>query len=173
MTVTRLLTLGLGIAIGLTGCAEKRMDDLHRFTENAFKGHKPQIEPLPRIQPHEGFVYTASKLTDPFAAGNLRPPKPEGKTAGGPDLTRRREPLEQYPLDALRMVGTLFREQTSWAVIAAPDGSIHRTKEGNYVGQNYGVIEDISEQEVAVKELVQGPNGNWVERPATLKLGVQ
>lgn len=167
------ITLSIALVLGMTACAERSMDDLRRFTETAYRDRKPDIEPLPRILPHESFVYTASKLTDPFSSANLQERKSEGKaTAGGPDLTRRREPLEQYPLDALRMVGTLFRDQSAWVILRAPDGTIHRAKEGNYVGQSYGVITDIAEEKVSVKELVQGPNGNWIERGATIALGV-
>ncbi len=166
--------LPFALVLGTTGCAERTIDDLRRFTETAYQDRKPDIEPLPRIQPHETFVYTASKLSDPFSPANLKERKAEEPkaTAGGPDLTRRREPLEQYPLDALRMVGTLFRDQSAWAILRAPDGTIHRAKEGNYVGQSYGVITDIAEEKVSVKELVQGPNGNWIERGATIALGV-
>ncbi len=168
------ISLALALVLGMSGCAERSIEDLQRFTEMAYRDRKPDIEPLPRIQPHESFVYTASKLADPFSPANLQERKPDVKatTAGGPDLTRRREPLEQYPLDALRMVGTLFRDQSAWVILRAPDGTVHRAKEGNYVGQSYGVITDIAEEKISVKELVQGPNGNWIERDASVALGV-
>lgn len=154
----------------LPACAEQSMSDLNRFVENAHKDRKPRVEPLPRIRPHETFVYTASNLTDPFSSGNLgrRNPTPTGGLA--PDLTRRKEPLEQFPLDALNMVGTLSRGELSWAVIRAPDGTVHRAKEGNYLGQNHGKITKVSDEKLDIVELVPGGNGNWVERSTNMAI---
>ena len=38
------------------------------------------------------------------------------------------------------------------------------------MGQNFGVITKISESEVALRELIQDPGGEWVERVSTLQL---
>lgn len=146
------------------------MSDLNRFVADEHKDRKPRVEPLPRIRPHETFVYTASNLTDPFNSGNLgrRNPTPTGGLA--PDLTRRKEPLEQFPLDALNMVGTLSRGDLSWAVIRAPDGTVHRAAEGNYLGQNHGKITRVSDEKLDIMELVPGGNGNWVERSTNMAI---
>jgi type IV pilus assembly protein PilP len=125
----------------LPACAEQSMSDLNRFVENTHKDRKPRVEPLPRIRPHETFVYTAANLTDPFSSGNLgrQTPTPTGGVA--PDLTRRKEPLEQFPLD-----------------------------EGNFVGQNHGKITKVSDEKLDIMELVPGGNGNWVERNTNLAI---
>ena len=158
------------LAMAVTACAEQSMSDLNRFVQNAHKDRKPRVEPLPRIRPHETFVYTASNLTDPFSPGNLgrRNPTPTGGVA--PDLTRRKEPLEQYPLDSLSMVGTLSKGELSWAVIRAPDGTVHRAAEGNYLGQNYGKITKVSDEKLDILELVPGSNGNWSERETKIAI---
>lgn len=160
----------LSMAALLIGCADQRMDDLQRFVENAHKGRKPRVEPLPRIKPHDTFVYTASQLTDPFSPGNLDRTPPAVGGANAPDLTRRKEPLEQYPLDSLRMVGTLSREGTSWAVIQAPDGTVHRARKGNYLGQNYGQIMEVTDNKLYVTELIPGGNDNWIERESNIAI---
>ena len=149
-----------------------QMDDLQRFVENVHKDKKPRVEPLPRIKPHETFTYTASKLSDPFSSGNLIQNTPVSGGSGGvaPDLTRRREPLEQFPLDSLSMVGTLARGDTIWAVIRAPDDTIHRAQSGNYLGQNHGKIEQVTPSRLVVSELVPGGNNNWIERESSIAI---
>lgn len=163
------IAIGLTTLLVLTGCVDRDMKELQRWADAQFKNHKPEVEPLPVIPPHETFVYNAMSLPDPFAKVNLERRKP-GPNVGGPtpDFDRRKEPLEQYPLDSLSMVGTLFKDETSWVILRAPDGTIHRAKEGNHLGQNFGEIVDISEEKIGVRELVQGPNGNWIERDAGL-----
>jgi type IV pilus assembly protein PilP len=146
------------------------MQDLQEFTKNATRGKKPRIEPLPKIRPHKTFVYEAQRLNDPFSRANLARPKPAPSKGESPDLNRRKEPLERYPLDSLRMVGTLSQKQDQWVVLRAPDGTVHRVQEGNFVGQNYGVIVAIKETKTRVREMIQGPNGNWVKREASIAI---
>lgn len=154
----------------VSGCADKSMNDLERFVENTHKDRKPRVEPLPRIKPNPTFEYTAAELVDPFSQANLiqRRPTPEGGPA--PDPTRRKEPLEQFPLDALSMVGTLSNNDSSWAIIRAPDGTVHRAGKGNYLGQNYGEIQAVKDTEVEIVELVPDVNGGWMKRDATLAI---
>ncbi len=165
------LFISLVIPLLLIGCTEGDMRDLHKFVSEAYKDRKPRVEPLPRIRPYETYSYTATQLTDPFSRGNLVTRQPSAVGTGlSPDLDRRKEPLEQYPLDSLRMVGTLSRGEASWAVIHAPDGTIHRAGAGNYLGQNFGKIMTVADEKLAIKEIVQGPGGNWVERDTTLAI---
>jgi len=154
----------------VSGCADKSMNDLERFVENTHKDRKPRVEPLPRVKPNPTFEYTAAELVDPFSQANLiqRRPTPDGGPA--PDPTRRKEPLEQFPLDALNMVGTLSNNDSSWAIIRAPDGTVHRAGKGNYLGQNYGEIQAVKDTEVKIVELVPDVNGGWMERDATLAI---
>lgn len=162
--------VGIVLSLLLYGCADQRMDDLSRFVQNAHKDRKPRVDPLPRIRPHETFTYTAANLSDPFAAGNLGRRSPSINTGLTPDLDRRKEPLEQFPLDALRMVGTLSRAAIYWAIIRTPDGIVHRAAEGNYLGQNYGKIVAVQEEKVDITELVQNANGTWIERQSKLAI---
>lgn len=156
--------------LALSGCADKTMNDLESFVANTHKERKPRIEPLPRIKPNPTFEYTASELVDPFSPANLvqKRPTPDGGPA--PDPTRRKEPLEQYPLDALSMVGTLSDADASWAIIRTPDGTVHRAGKGNYMGKNYGRIKAVKDMKVELVELVPDVNGGWMERDATLAI---
>jgi type IV pilus assembly protein PilP len=155
----------------LVACGGDGMDDLREFMRTAHADKKPRIEPLPEIKPAESYQYSATELTDPFAASNLRPTL-SAKAAGSaqPDPNRRHEPLEDYPLDSLKMVGTLSRGAQVWAVIAAPDGTVHRVQRGNYLGQNFGRIRSITESKLDIIELTQTTIGDWVQRDATLAI---
>jgi type IV pilus assembly protein PilP len=161
----------MGSSLVLLGCADTTMSDLERFVENTHKDRAPRVEPLPRVKPNPTFQYTASELVDPFSQANLiqRRPSPNGD-GPAPDPTRRKEALEQFPLDALSMVGTLSNDESSWAIIRAPDGTVHRAGAGNYVGQNYGKIQAVNETEVEIVELVPDVNGGWMERDAALAI---
>jgi len=157
------------LCVALSGCGSDGMDDLRDWVIKERKGRKPRVEPLPEIRTQESFVYEADTLADPFAPFNL---KPQGGVAGGPspDINRRKEPLEDYPLDALRMVGTLSRGNQSWAIIQAPDGIVYRVKNGDHMGQNFGMVTDITEENVKLVELIQNPLSDWIEREAKLAI---
>ena len=147
------------------------MDDLRQFVATAHADRKPKVEPLPEVKTHETFTYSAADLQDPFARFNLKPPgTATGGTGPRPDPNRRKEPLEDYPLDSLKMVGTLIQGRVAWAVIKAPDGTVHSARVGNHLGQNFGMITKVAEDKIEVVELVQGSLGDWTERQASLAL---
>lgn len=167
----RSLLLGLCLIAPLVaGCADDGMSDLRQFVETAHAGKQPKIEPLPEIKTQELFAYGAANIADPFAAPNLRAQAAKGGGGPRPNMNRRREPLEEFPLDALKMVGTLQRGKQAWVVVRAPDGSVHRASVGNHMGQNFGTILRITEDKVSLKELIQGPLGDWIERESSLAL---
>ena len=99
-------------------------------------------------------------------------PRRQRQASGGglqPDLDRPREPLEAYPLESLKYVGVMTRKGTSFAIVLV-DGALYQVRAGNYMGQNFGVITQISESELKLKELVQDPAGDWTERESVLML---
>ncbi len=166
------LTVVLFACAALAGCGGSDLDEVQEFVKNAHADKKPRVEPLPEMKTFESFAYGAQTLTDPFASFNLKTRAAKGGSQGGPqpDETRRREPLEDFPLDSLKMVGTLSRGKQVYAVIQAPDGTVHRTKIGDHLGQNFGRITRISEEKVDMIELVQGALGDWVERETGVSL---
>lgn len=155
----------------LSGCSSDGLDDLREFVKNAHADRKPKIEPLPEIKPYEAFAYAAADLTNPFSTANLKPQSVQG-LAGGPrpDMNRRKEPLEDYPLDGLKMVGTLSRGKQSWGIIQTADGAVYRVQKGNYLGQNFGRITRVNDEKIDLVELIQGALGEWVEREASLAI---
>lgn len=155
----------------LTGCSSDGLDDLRSFVKTAHADRKPKIEPLPEIKPYEAFAYAASDLTDPFSPSNLRPQSGQAKSGGPrPDMNRRKEPLEDFPLDALKMVGTLSKGKLSWGIIQTADGAVYRVQKGNYLGQNFGRITRVADERIDLIELVQGAMGDWLEREASIAI---
>jgi len=161
--------LSLALTALLTGCQDRSMSDLKTFVDNAFKDEKPEIEPLPVVTPFKKFTYSAENENDPFDASNILP---DGDAAAGlvlgesPDEDRLKEPLEEYPLDALRMVGTLSQKDKPWVIVKTSEGNVLLATVGNYMGENNGIIKRIStdEQLVVLTETVPDPSGRWVTR---------
>lgn len=160
-----LAVVACGAGLLATACSSDG-EDLRDFVRNADKNLPRKIEPLPAVKPFEPFAYAGFELPDPF-----RPRKAASRGGGGPapDLNRRREPLEAFPLDQLRMVGTLERSGELFALIRA-DRTLYRVSKGNYLGQNFGQITEISEAGIKMKEIVQDGAGDWAERQASLSL---
>ena len=120
------------------------------------------------MKPYEPFAYNAFDMPDPFKPRKIEPVR--GSGALQPDLNRRKEPLEAYPLESLRMVGTLQKNKTMYGLIRTNDNNVYQVHVGNYMGQNFGVITAISENEIRLKELVQDSAGDWSERTSSLLL---
>ncbi len=160
----------VSICILLAACAEGGdHEDLRKWMNDAAKDVKGRIPPLPQVKPYEPVAYEAGNLIDPFKPAKIAP---EGKKGGGgaqPDFDRPREPLEAYPLESLRYVGVMSRKKVSYAIVQV-DGSLYQVRAGNYLGQNFGVITNITESEVVLKELVQDAASDWVERVSSLRL---
>ena len=166
----RLLLLIL-MTIVATGCQQKEKEDLSEFVAQTSRMKVKEIEPLPNIKPVEPFAYNAQEFAEPFNKENLKPRQVVSARSGtGPDTNRRREPLENYPLDSLLMVGTLFREDEQRVIIKTPEGAVQTAVVGNYLGQNYGKIISIEENEIVVNEQVLNSAGTWVGRDASIKV---
>ncbi len=154
--------------IALSGCGGESHQDLREWMKQQGESARGRIEPLPQVQPYQPFAYNAFDIPDPFRPRKIEPKGPGGKLQ--PDLNRRREALEAHPLETVRMVGTLQKGRAVYALLRTTDRTVHQVREGNYVGQNFGVIMAISESELKVKELVQDSAGDWTERTSTLFL---
>jgi len=158
------------VSILLAGCGGEEFQDLRDFVKNSGADMRGKIPPPPEVKPYEPFVYdNEANLPDPF-----KPRKPDLRSGRGginqPDLERPKEALEEFPLENLRMVGYLFQNKIGYAVIRAPDGKLHRVKAGNYIGLNFGLIKEVTEMEVIVKEVVQDSAGDWSDRVSSLQL---
>ena len=157
------------IAVAVLASCSSEINELKTFVRDSEKGLPRRIEPLPPVKPFEPFTYEGFDLPDPFKPRKLSPPK-EGAGGGlAPDLNRRKEPLEAFPLEQLKMVGTLSQGKDTYAIVRA-DKTLYRVKKGNYMGQNFGLITDVTESEIKLKEIVQDSAGDWAERQSVLPL---
>ncbi|MDD4978177.1 MAG: pilus assembly protein PilP [Gallionella sp.] len=158
-------------AMILVGCGGEEFQDLRDYVKNSGADLRGKIPPAPEVKPYEPFAYdNATNLPDPF-----KPRKPDLRSGGRsglnqPDLDRPKEALEEFPLEALKMVGYLEQKNVGYAVVRAPDTKIYRVKAGNYLGLNFGKILEVQGTEVKIKEMVQDSSGDWTERMSTLQL---
>ena len=159
-------------ALLLTSCGGEQYGDLKEELNALTKGLRGRVEPLPVVKPYEPVPYEVADLADPFGSGKFATVTVGAGTGDNklkPDESRPKEPLEAFALEALKMVGTLQQGKETFALIKA-DASLYRIKAGNYLGQNFGLVTEISETEVKLREVIQDPNGDWTEKVSAIQL---
>lgn len=160
----------------LSGCGSSDQDELQTWMTEQRAQTKPNVQPIPAPKKFAPQAYTQEAATDPFSNQKLtqalrRDSNQTSANAGlvAPELARRKEPLESYPLDAMTMVGSLVKLGQPVALIKI-DNLLYQVRPGNYLGQNYGRITKVGETELSLREIVQDAGGEWIERIATLQL---
>ncbi len=170
-SLTRIALTLLFAGFALSACGGD-MDDLDQYVNDVKARPGGRIEPLPEITPYEVFTYVADAegRRSPFVPDS--PQAVAGMAAGGtrPDPERSREFLEQFPLDTLRMVGTMQLGETHFGLVQTSDGLIHRVVPGNYMGQNDGRIVTVNESEIELVEIISDGIGGYLEREAAVGL---
>jgi type IV pilus assembly protein PilP len=157
-------------AILLSACGPST-DDLEARVIEVKQRPGGMIEPIPQMKQFETFAYEAAGRRDPFTPTDTKGRGRHSDVAGiRPDLNRNKEPLEEYPLDALRMLGIIESAGKTYALVRAPDGVVHRVSVKDHLGQNYGEIVAVSEAEISLMEIIPDGFGGWMQRPATLAL---
>jgi type IV pilus assembly protein PilP len=149
------------------------MGDLEDFVAQEKAKKSTKIEPIPQIKQYEAFAYAEGTRRDPFVA--VETDRQASNFGGGnsalrPDLHRNKEPLEEFPLDGLRMLGLIEANGQTFALVKAPDNVIHRVSRGDHMGQNYGAITQINDSEIKLTEIIPDGFGGWMQRPASLAL---
>ena len=164
--------MGLVVSLMLNGCASPDIAELRQYVDGKKAEPPGRIEPLPEIKQINTFVYESNGRRDPFAPteGGEEEGAAIAESGISPDFNRRKEELESYALDSIRMVGTLEQESVTWGLVKTREGTIHRVKTGNYMGQNHGRIIQISEDKIDLSEIVQDGTGGYIERQASLAL---
>jgi type IV pilus assembly protein PilP len=160
-----LTAAGVAAALALGGCADD-LDDLRADIEKAKQRPGGRIQPLPEVKPYVSHEYQMADRRSPF----LQSLAGENPTGPRPDVQRSREYLEQFPLDTLKMVGTLKLGGGSYGLVQTKDGLIHRVLPGNHLGQNDGLVMSISDARISVIEIIPDGLGGYLERPAALAL---
>ncbi len=169
----RLLGLMLILpALALTSGCEQDNSDLEEFIDAVKAKPATDIPPIPDIAAYQPFDYPAHQR-DPFDESVLAAKlAPDHRISNNIRIDRNRpkEYLEGFPLDSLRMVGTLSQGGQLWGLIKTPDGTIQRVRVGNYMGQNHGKITQITENSIKLTEIAPDGYGGFIKRPASVAL---
>ena len=171
------LWLAVAAAGVLSACGGSENEEVQKWMAEQRATTKPQVTPIPEPKKFTPENYVQEAAIEPFSNQKLtqalkRDSEKSGSATAAliaPELSRRKEPLEAYPLDAMTMVGSLVKQGNPVALIKV-DNLLYQVKPGNYLGQNYGRITKVGESEVVLRELVQDAAGEWIERTATLQL---
>lgn len=171
------LWLAVAAAGVLSACGGSENEEVQKWMAEQRASTRPQVTPIPEPKKFAPQAYTQEASVEPFSNRKLTQAlKRDSQQAGSasaallaPELARRKEPLESYPLDSMSMVGSLQKQGQPVALIKV-DNLLYQVKSGNYLGQNYGRVTRIAETEVVLRELVQDAAGEWIERTATLQL---
>ena len=154
------------LCLGVVACGGSR-GDLEKWVAEVKARPAPPLDPLPVMQQFETFEYTAQNMRDPFDQAFSG----EGSSSGPrPDPGRRKQTLEMFSLDSLKMVGSLGGGKNLVALVMAPDKVTYRVTPGAYLGQSDGRVTGVYEDRIELVELVPDGAGGWLERPATIAL---
>jgi type IV pilus assembly protein PilP len=170
------ITVLLGAAVLLSGCGPSGQDDLRQWMTQLRATTKPRVTPLTEPKQFHPQAYVAEGAMEPFDPMKLtqalrRESSQSAANASliAPEMARRKEPLEAFPLDSIKMVGSMNKEGMPTALVTVGK-LLYQVRLGNYLGQNYGKIVGIAETGVQLREIVQDPSGDWMERMTTLEL---
>ncbi len=174
-TLVRCSSLVLCVSM-LLGCLGAEQEDLQRWMTEQRNTIRPNVPPLAVPTRFTPAPYTQEAAMEPYNIQKLtlalkRDASQATSNAGliSPELSRRKEPLEAFPLDTMALVGSLTPSGKPVALVKV-DALLYQVKVGNYLGQNYGKVTQVSETEVLLREIVQDAAGEWIERPASLQL---
>ena len=175
MTSHRLIPL-IVIALGLPGCGSSGDDELRQWMSELRATTKPKVTPLTEPKQFLPQTYAMASGVEPFNSIKLTQAlrRESTQTASNaaliaPEMARRKEPLESYPLDVMAMVGSLDKKGAPTALLKV-DKLLYQVRVGSYIGQNYGRITKITENSIQLREIVQDATGDWIERAASLDL---
>ncbi len=164
----------LGLVLG--GCGGGDGDELQKWMAEQRSQTRPKVDPIPEPKVFKPEAYTQVDTVEPFSREKLTQAlKGESAQANSnaalvaPELARRKQVLEAFPLDAMTLVGSMVRAGQPVALVKV-NSLLYQVRPGDYLGQNYGRVTKINETEVALREIVQDAVGEWIERTASLQL---
>ncbi len=163
-------------ALLLAGCSASTEDELRQWMANQKNQTRPRIAPISEPKQFKPESYAQVAAVDPFSSQKLTLALKKDSAHStfnsaliDPELTRRKEALESFPLDAMTLVGSMVKANQPVALVKI-DSLLYQVRTGNYLGQNYGRVTKITETEVSLREIVQDSGGEWIERTASLQL---
>jgi type IV pilus assembly protein PilP len=156
----------------LAACGDDGTQEVRQWMDETRRQTRVVVPKLTEPKKFTPFTYAGKSAADPYSPAKFVYAMATPAASGNrfqPNMDRRREPLESFPLDNLKMVGTLRKQGASFALVQA-EHTVFQAKVGTYIGQNFGQITKITDSEVELKETVQDAAGEWVERTAKLEL---
>ena len=167
----------LVVLAGLAACNQEAHDDLKRWMEENTRDLRGKVAKLPEVKPYVAVPYEVEALNDPFKPARLEPEsrsRPQAGQGGAfqPDFDareRRHSALEKYPLESLRMIGSMNVNRQPMAIVQVDD-KVKQVKVGDYLGLDFGLVTRITDSEIQLRELIQDSAGEWSERKSSLLL---
>jgi type IV pilus assembly protein PilP len=172
MSTIRTLAWAL-VAVLLSACSDSDVKEVKDWMGEVKKDTKVAVAPLSEPKTFIPFAYTAQEEVDPFSPNKLLAELARAAERDDskfkPDMGRRKELLENYPLDSFNMVGVLQKAGINYALLQQ-DRAVFQVKVGQRLGQNYGLVTGVTDSVINIKEVVQDAGGEWVERQSKLEL---
>lgn len=171
----RLFLIALYAALG--ACSGGDHEDLRQWMAENTKDMRGSVPKLPEVLPYQPVPYELEGILDPFRPNKIEPESKYKQAAGKggafqPDFEARElrnSLLEKYPIESLKMIGYLNVNNRPLAVIQVDD-KVKQIKVGDYIGLDFGMVTQISDKEVELRELIQDSAGDWSERKSSLYL---
>ena len=160
-------------AVLLSGCGDSDVQEVRAWMKLTDSQAHVAVQPLSEPKTFIPFAYASADAIDPFNPNKLLAELARAARASGkglkPDLERPKEQLEAFPLDTIKMVGTVQKGGIFYALLQI-DRSVYQVRTGMHLGQNFGLVTGVGEGAVTIKEIVQDASGDWVERMSKLEL---
>jgi len=161
------------VAVLAAGCSDSSVREVRTWMDQVKKETRVSIKPLQEPKAFTPFAYNEKDVVDPFSPNKLLAELARDAAVSNnplkPDTERRRELMEGFPLDTMNMVGTIEKSGVHYALLQI-DKTLYQVKTGQRIGQNFGVVTKVGDQEIAIREVVQDAGGEWVERMSKLEL---
>ena len=163
--------VSLALITGVSGCDKKQESQSQKAVAKKTAPKPEEISPLPNendakapeTEPLEP-TYNPEGKRDPFAT-------PKGEII---DIPSEEEfsllPLTRHELTELKMVGVIWGGKLTKALIEDPAGTGYAIGVGERIGNSGGVVTQITETEVVVREEFRGVGDRLVTRESSLQL---
>jgi len=141
---------------------------VHEETPGA-AGETPPAQ-METVKVDETYRYEAKGRRDPFESILIKEPPDFEVGPLPPDPNRQREPLEQFDLSSLQLMGIVWGGLGRRAVIKAPDGKGYFVKVGMYMGQHGGQVVAVENDRLVIKEKHRLMKGNIIDKILTIPI---
>lgn len=158
------------LCVLLAACGSDEHSDIKEWMAEESKGIKSNIQTPPPLVTPPIVSYAAKGLASPLSVEKIK--SKEGGSANdnsSPAAGRMPEYLEGFPLEAMRLIGTVSYGGMMYAIIQTPEKPKHVTT-GNFIGLNYGKVVEITKTQMRISETVRDANDLWVQREKILYL---